>query len=129
MRGSGAISGLCFNCALAVIQIDRIAFVSDTRETPEDRAKRLVGEQQRALDWINQKWKDKICPICGDMHWTIMSVMELRQYENGSIILGGNSVTLPVVPVICNNCGYTRFFNAMMIGALKQDEPHGDDSK
>lgn len=66
-----------------------------------------------------------ICPVCKNESWTINNVVtEMREFQNGDLILGGNSAIVPFVTLSCSNCGNTLFFNAITTGAiLPQVEP------
>lgn len=39
--------------------------------------------------------------------------MELRQYNHGNLIVGAGSSIVPVIPIMCLECGYTVMFNAI----------------
>ncbi|KAA8820489.1 hypothetical protein CSQ85_01510 [Bifidobacterium rousetti] len=91
-------------------------------ETPEQRAERLQQEQGRAIAWISEKWKRQQCPICDGTEWTVGNVVEVRQFEDGNIVLGGGSTLIPLVPISCSDCGYTFFINALKSGTIKRPE-------
>lgn len=82
-------------------------------ETPEQRAARLQRERDKAVEWISTKWLHQQCPICEHSTWNVDDVVELRQFEGGTLVLGGQSTIIPLVPITCNNCGYTFFINAL----------------
>ena len=42
---------------------------------------------------------------------------ELRAFNDGNLIVGGPII--PVVPVVCTNCGNTILVNAIIAGAVK----------
>ena len=76
---------------------------------------------QDIINHINKKWTNQSCPYCGNRAWTIADkVFELREFNDGNIIVGGSSSILPVIPVTCNNCGHTVFVNAMSSGLMKE---------
>jgi hypothetical protein len=103
-------------------------------ETERDR------RQQAALAWINERWTnlDKKCPICGQSGWGVGTVYEMREYEDGNLVLGGGSNILPAFPVTCTTCGHIYWFNAVQTGVIKApapildppptDGPNGSDS-
>jgi hypothetical protein len=76
--------------------------------------------QKAALEWINTRWTnpDKRCPICSQSNWGVGAVYELREYEDGNLVLGGNSGILPAFPVTCATCGHTYWFNALSAGII-----------
>jgi predicted nucleic-acid-binding Zn-ribbon protein len=90
-----------------------------------DEATRNQAEKQRTLDWINQKWVgDKQCPICRAQSWAVEGVVELRPYHGGALVMGGSG-TYPLAQVICANCGYTHFFNAVLSGVVVASDYEG----
>jgi hypothetical protein len=76
----------------------------------------LTGAQQQLIVRQLQKfWKgDRICPACAEKtKWEISGIMELREYNEGNIILGGKLT--PVIIVVCEKCGGTQLFNAIKL--------------
>lgn len=70
------------------------------------------------LDHLKSKWGGRPCQMCGTGSWTVQtSAYELRQFFQGSLVVGGSPV-IPVVPVVCTNCGNTVLVNAIIAGAL-----------
>lgn len=71
-------------------------------------------DQQKVADWVNEHWKDeKTCTICKGTDWTI-----------GPDIVFVKSPTLesyPLVLLVCNQCGHTIFFNALIMGLVESD--------
>jgi predicted nucleic-acid-binding Zn-ribbon protein len=68
-----------------------------------------------ALAWIKERTKLKGCVACGKNNF------ELGAHVVAPIRLSGTQVqfggaTYPSVPLICRNCGYTYFFNAVVMG-------------
>lgn len=78
------------------------------------------------LNKINTLWKNKNCPICGNVHWGIDNriVTPLNVDENKSINIGGRFN--PLVPITCDTCGYTIFINALKLGALTMDNEENE---
>ena len=74
------------------------------------------------LKELNSKWLlDKTCPICGSNNWTVApDPQQLMRFAGGSLVVGG--AVIPVVAVTCTNCGYTRLFNPLVLGALEATE-------
>lgn len=61
-----------------------------------------------------KKIKAPICPLCGSNHWTVSDkIFQLHEFQNGDLIIGGDSKILPVLPLTCENCGNTYFINAI----------------
>lgn len=77
---------------------------------------------QDIVKYVNDKWTNPICPMCGSRSWNVTDkIFELREFNDGNIVLGGpNSALLPVIPVTCENCGNTIFINALASGLIKE---------
>jgi len=78
-----------------------------------DYDRREVGQ------WLETHWTGSHkCPICQSSKWALMNkVWELREYQGGSLVIGGQPI-LPVVAMMCNVCGHTILFNAIAVGAV-----------
>lgn len=78
-------------------------------------------QQKKILKHIKEKVKflDK-CPICYEPATLQLldEMFEIRESSNDpkKITLGGKMI--PIIVVVCNNCGYTMFFNAFTAGAI-----------
>jgi len=84
---------------------------------------KLNPEQSKQfLEFINSKWKpSRKCEVCDQETWGITDVIfELREFSGGPVYFGG--VTQPVIPIVCNTCGNTKFINAIKAGILKLDK-------
>lgn len=91
------------------------------------REQRIEAQRKRTIEWLDKKSpKGMTCPICSQMVWTIGEVAELRSFEGGTLVIGGNSSTYPVVPVICRNCGYTMFINAAISQIVQKSDYQQD---
>jgi hypothetical protein len=75
-------------------------------------------QQKAAIDWLREKLGQKQCSECGNAsNFGTGDIVNLTAYyPGGSIVVGGPSV--PVLPVICNNCGHVRLFSAVAMGIL-----------
>jgi hypothetical protein len=76
--------------------------------TPEEKAK--------ISKWLQEKWPGEAkCPISGHDEWILADrlVSPLTRRKN-AVTIGGP--TYPLVMIICEGCGYTLFFNAVLIG-------------
>ena len=70
------------------------------------------------IDFLDVKWpQPRICDICHEKDsWTIPDVLfELREFRSGS-------KSAPIVVLVCNNCGSTKLFNAIITGIVKKHE-------
>lgn len=79
-------------------------------------------DTKRFIDFIGQKWGGHSCPMCGKGPWSVQDkVFELTEFHDGNMVIGGTLI--PVVPVTCNNCGYTVVVNAILSGAIQPPSP------
>ena len=77
---------------------------------------------QKVITHLNEKWKNRPCPMCGSNSWNVSDkVYELREFHGGTLMLG-NGPIFPVVPVSCNNCGNSVLVNAIFTGVI--DKPN-----
>ena len=88
----------------------------------------LLQTRKLAYDAITEKWtQPEVCPVCGTNQWSIGDLVEHRLFSGGGLKVGGP--VFVYVPVSCNNCGNTRFFNAIQLGLVPGgDEPSAEDS-
>lgn len=62
-----------------------------------------------------------ICPICGNRRWNVNDlVIESREFNNGNIIVGGESAIMPFVSITCQNCANTMLLNAIQLGVVSR---------
>lgn len=76
-------------------------------------------KQKKALEWIDQKWPQtkRECEICGSKKWSISTDFTTPVVFDGGLQIGGASY--PTVSLICENCGNTKYFNAVKMGLLE----------
>lgn len=66
---------------------------------------------------LGAKWAGRACPMCLVGNWSVGEhIFELREFHGGSLSVGGP--VLPVVPVVCTNCGHTVLLNAVIAQVL-----------
>lgn len=74
------------------------------------------------LDAMRKELSSKlnICPVCGEHHFVLGNTLctPLNMIDSGNLDIGGK--ILPLVPVTCENCGYTMFFNSKVLGCLDE---------
>lgn len=84
----------------------------------EDQRKKLV-------EFLNEKRASPNCPMCDSKSWGVSdTIFELREFQGGSLMVGGNQNIFPVIPISCNECGHTIFINAIRAGVLNPQN-HG----
>jgi len=81
----------------------------------DEAAKRAQAD--RGIKWLRSKWPNPVCPICTANNWQIAAIGEIRDFSGGGLVVGG--ALIPVMPVVCNNCGYTLLFNALVAGVIE----------
>lgn len=79
-------------------------------------------DQNKFIEHLSKEWGNNPCPMCKkDKGWGVADkVFELTEFSMEKTSFQGT--VLPVVPVACNNCGYTVFVNAIHTGAIKAPE-------
>lgn len=80
-------------------------------------------KQEKAIKWLEEKWlKDhRKCEICTGEEWTVSPELLMPiPYIGESMSIGGSA--FPHVLLICNTCGNTKFFNAVLMGVVPQED-------
>jgi hypothetical protein len=78
-------------------------------------------DSNRLIEHLRKKWKGHPCNMCGIGDWNVQDVAyELRQVSAAALALGGPLI--PVIPVVCNNCGNTVLVNAITAGVMKSEQ-------
>lgn len=70
---------------------------------------------------VTRKWKNG-CPMCGGREWEMISQTLFTPLEIGEgmdIRLGGKMI--PLVPIVCKNCGFVAEINALSVGAVDKE--------
>src|SRR5688572_23095801 len=74
------------------------------------------ANQEKVLSHLKEKWAGRTCPMCLTGNFNLQDTLfEIREFGQGGFTIGGP--VLPVVPVVCTNCGNTILVNAMISGA------------
>lgn len=73
-------------------------------------------KQDKALQWLSEKWGNRTCECCGQNNWNIADMLVAPPTFEGGMTLGGK--TMPQVVVTCTNCGNTKHFNAVIMGVV-----------
>lgn len=76
-------------------------------------------EQKKALlAVLNDRWKDQICEVCKNKHWSISEhIITPIIMDGGDLQIGGPSY--PQAMTICLTCGNTKYFNLVVTGIIK----------
>jgi hypothetical protein len=80
-------------------------------------------DQDRLIAYLREKWgKSRRCPMCDVSAWSVYDhAYQLDEYNHGLLAPGfaSGGRVLPVVPIICGNCGNTVLINALQAEVIK----------
>lgn len=82
---------------------------------------KLTQEQaQQVIQQLNNDRDKRMpCNICGNNNWIINdTIWEIREFNGGDFVLGGNSSLMPMIAISCSKCGNTHFLNAIKLGII-----------
>lgn len=74
-----------------------------------------LQKQAKALQWLDEKWlKDnRKCEICDNENWSLADELITQfSFSPSQIQIGGKS--FPLIILTCDNCGNTKFINAIV---------------
>lgn len=72
----------------------------------------LSQEQAHKLQqWLDSRGVSRNCPMCSSNQW------ETGEIVSGTSV-GDTGSAVPMVQVVCGNCGYVMLFAAMPIGLV-----------
>ena len=64
------------------------------------------------------------CVICGNQKWVLNdTIFEMREFNGGDLIIGGQSAIMPVISLSCTECGHTLFLSAIKMGVISPQSP------
>jgi hypothetical protein len=90
--------------------------------TPRNIYECMKIDTKKLIDYLSAKWQNRACPMCGARQWSVQEKSyELREFHGGSLVVGGSAI-IPVIPVICGNCGNTILVNSILAGIDKRKE-------
>ena len=76
-------------------------------------------DENKLLQTVNSKWRVAQCPMCGNNGLGLdPTIYELREFNNGDIIMGGDQTLVPLIRVSCSKCGYTMLGNPKQMGLM-----------
>ena len=74
-------------------------------------------DAEKAVAHLHTKWKGRTCPMCQAGNWNVQdSTYQLLEFSEGGLVLGGP--VIPVIPIVCSNCGNTVLVNAITAGIV-----------
>ena len=81
---------------------------------------KLTDKQRKIVEKeFEENWKNKKCPFCEGKEWAFSDkIFEIREFQEGSLILGGDSSILPIIVFICEKCSHAVFLSAIKLGLL-----------
>jgi len=76
---------------------------------------------QKKLDEIATKYNISLslCPVCHthSLSWNT-TIFELREFNQGNLVVGRGNSLIPVVAATCKACGHVVLFNAISLGLI-----------
>lgn len=83
---------------------------------PDERGRLNKSELEKAKEWLDGKWESiHGCSVCGSDSWQIIDYL-VTPVSFPNILRAGE--LFPQVMVICTYCGYTIYFNAIVMGIV-----------
>ncbi len=79
-----------------------------------------LEQMRQAIDWIEGYHQNRSCPICASQTWVVVD--HLVQAPVYSMTATTSGTTYPQVLLVCNTCGYTLSFNAVVMGIVPTKE-------
>lgn len=85
------------------------------------------AETEQILAWLKERWvTSKECQICRHNRWSVPDDLVAPPVMTGNVMeLGGK--TYPAFMVVCANCGFTHYFNAVIANIRPNNPPGGQD--
>jgi zona occludens toxin (predicted ATPase) len=69
--------------------------------------------------FIKENWKGRPCQMCGNLDWKIQgAVFQLVPWGEDQVVMVAGTTNVPVVPVICTQCGNTVLVSAKIAGLV-----------
>ena len=101
--------------------------MADNQEKKPKKEFFTAEKRKQAIDWIDKN--NPVCEVCGKDKWTLVPDLISPALFEGGMVIGG--MTYPQVMIVCNTCGNTKYFNAIVIGVLdlKEEEKESGDDK
>lgn len=80
---------------------------------------KLTNEQnEKVKNYLNEKWPEpQACVVCKKVDWSSSDkLFALKEYGPEHPLLERSE--LPVIALVCNNCGNTMFFSAISLNLI-----------
>jgi hypothetical protein len=89
---------------------------------PPESVKLTTDEVGDIIDHINRKAISPIdaCPVCGDPNNEVVSDLYRLDVLYPGPMIGGSHQ--PLISTVCNNCGFVRVFNRLVVERRLQAE-------
>jgi RNase P subunit RPR2 len=79
--------------------------------------------EEKIKKFLDEKWKSDGCQICGEREFfPFDSVMKITEFSPKAGFVSARQ-SIPVVPVMCLNCGNINLFNAILAEVIAPQEP------
>ncbi len=83
---------------------------------------KLSVGQQKALQ-VRLDKLDIHCAACGKRNFTLVDkVYELREFNEGNLVIGSDSSVIPLVLLVCIDCGAIVTISAIKLGIFDLEE-------
>jgi len=80
---------------------------------------KLNDEQnEKVKKYLNEKWPEpQACAVCKEVDWKFSDkLFALKEFDPEHPL--SESYELPVIALVCNNCGNTMFFSAIFLNLI-----------
>jgi hypothetical protein len=80
-------------------------------------------DDAKLIAHLTEKWGvNSQCPMCKGQEFSVGDrAYQLTEYHQGNLVMGGPVV--PLVPIVCTNCGNTLLVNAILSGVVALVKP------
>ncbi|MFA5753995.1 MAG: hypothetical protein WCX77_04130 [Candidatus Paceibacterota bacterium] len=83
----------------------------------------LNGEQQKIVLEKLKYFIHKSCDVCSGKEWVLSpTIFEVREFSGGGFETGGKNQVFPLIALSCKSCGYTHYFNTILMGITPKQE-------
>jgi hypothetical protein len=83
--------------------------------------------KEKAVAWLNVKWKSKVCEVCGNSNWTMQNSL------SATVVLNDDGLNLgscyPQYVVICLGCANLKSFSSVLLHTIIKEEEEKKDLK